>query len=266
MTMNHVFEFRQKEGAYALYIDGQQTDLRIYAERLGDGPVMLSPDGRIVPSEVWYAEGGPYDRSRRSYATEEAALQEEKERIVRWFMHSQQEQYHYVPRIIKPVFKKTDTDRLGFFMGEGEEGVDTGFRFEKSGEKNTWNVCYDGEVWAVAKEWDALYSVMAHILLYVGPILAKGPSALREFTARYAWRDQDAAKSLFDQGNPTGFVIRPAGRGGFFCHYRADSPGEVFPTLAEAQIEAKLRYTKERFDSLMNSLDSEADFAENSEQ
>ncbi|MDR2343514.1 MAG: hypothetical protein LBD86_03175, partial [Spirochaetaceae bacterium] len=69
----HIFEYRMKENAYTLYIDERPTNMRIYPVQMGDEPVMLSPDGRIVPSTVWYGEGGPGKRKRRRYASEKEA-------------------------------------------------------------------------------------------------------------------------------------------------------------------------------------------------
>jgi hypothetical protein len=131
--------------------------------------------------------------------------------------------------------------------------VDTGFIIEKSGGE--WKILYDGEVWAAAKTWDDVYSVMSNINLYIADIISKGPNALKEFTAYYKWKDNDKDKSkiLFDGGTDTGFVIQSIG-GDFLCYQNGACLNEVFPTVEAAQTEAKLRYTVDKFDSMMRQI------------
>jgi hypothetical protein len=247
----NTFEFRQKGKNLDLYVNEQRTNIRIYPVQTGDEPVTLSADGRILPSTMWYAKGslGDDDGTTRSYVSRRAALQGEQERISKWYISYEKEKNHFIPQKLTPVIKKAGDDFFKILIKE--DAIDTGFTVEKS--DNSWNFFYDGAVWGNAKTWDDTITVMGHIIFYAGSLLCKGPKALKEFIARYTWKDGNKIKTLFDDGKKTGFVVQP-GYGGFICSHNGSSPEEVFPTMEEAQIEAKLRYTKEKFDSLMGQL------------
>jgi hypothetical protein len=233
-------------------MDEQRTDVRIYPVQIGDEPVMLSPNGRIVPSIVWYGEGGP-NREKRRYTSEEAALKKEMEQVSGWFVRKERENYNYVPEVSRPVFKQISRDRFTVAEKSGKTEVDTGFTVEKSGD--VWRVLYDGVVWGITKEWENVYTVVGHIFLYTGEMIAKGPNILKEFIASYTWEDRDGSKILLNKGKPTGVTVRP-GPGGFHCYYRDGDacPEDIFPSLEEAQIEAKLRYTGAEFRSIMGNI------------
>jgi hypothetical protein len=213
---------------------------------------MLSPDGRIVPSTVWYGEGGPGKRKRRRYASEKEAFKGERELSNKFFMASKGEG-HYETESDSPLFKALGIERFALMLGKDDDtAADTGFTIEKSG--SVWKVFYDGTVWGTAKTWDDVHSVIAHILLYVGDIASKGPKTLKEFIAPYSWADKDGVKTLLNNGKTTGITVKP-GPGGFFCHYN-DSfyPEDVFPSLEEAQTEAMLHCAGGEFYSMMGNI------------
>jgi hypothetical protein len=54
---------------------------------------------------------------------------------------------------------------------------------------------YDGAVWGTAKEWENVYTVVGHIFLYTGEMIAKGPNILKEFTASYTREDRDGSNA-----------------------------------------------------------------------
>jgi hypothetical protein len=242
MVIN-AFQFRQNGDDLELYMNEQRTNVRIYPVKMAEEPVMLSPEGRVVPSTVWYATGSMADDdgTTRSYVTEEAALQGENERIYKWFVSYEEEKNHFVPQKITPVLRGAGRDFFKIVISESE--VDTGFTVEKP--DHGWNFIYDGIVWGNAETWSDTITVMGHIVFHLGDLLYKGPEALKEFTAQYIWKDRDGAPALFDDDQETGFVIQP-GYGGFICSLNGSGSEKVFPTMEEAQIEAKLRYTKEK--------------------
>jgi hypothetical protein len=225
--------------------------MRIYPVQRGDEPVMLSPDGRIVSSVVWYGEGGPEDIPvKRGYVTEEAALEKERELAGRWILDSEAES-EYVSETFQSSHKPIGKDRFAAVLIKGNAEIDTGFIFEKSDDR--WNILYDGAVWASAKDWDEANSVMEHIKSYIIDILSKGPKALKEFTARYTWEDKGTSKMLLDNGVATSALIQPVSRS-FLCYYKGDCSEEIFPTMEAAQAEAQLRYTGAQFESLMKQV------------
>jgi hypothetical protein len=253
MYVSH--EFRRNGNVYTLYYDGKPMDVRVYPVQRGDEPVMLSPEGRIVSSVVWYGEGGPEDSPvKRAYISEEAALEKELEMAGRWIIDSEVEsngESDYVSETFHSGHKPIGKDRFAAVLISGSAEIDTGFIFDKSDDG--WNILYDGAVWAAAKDWDAANAAMNHIKSYIIDILSKGPNALKEFTARYAWKDKGASKALLDNGTETSAFIQPAS-GGFFCYYNGDCSEEIFPTMEEAQAEAQLRYTGDKFESLMEQV------------
>jgi hypothetical protein len=221
--MRRLFQFRLTEDAYILYVNEQPSDMRVYPTHQGDEPVMLSPDGRIVPSIVWYGEGGPDQTKRRRYTSPEAALEGELEIIQQWTDEEEEEdeedeeslpsEYH----TFKLIFKAIDIGHFAILLGENERtGVDTGFTAKKS-EEGPWQVWYDGAVWGVAKEWNQVHAVMVHIELYVGAIIGKGPKALKDFIAPFSWQAQDQSWVLLDHGRPSGFIVRPSGSNYLCC-------------------------------------------------
>jgi hypothetical protein len=256
--MRTTYEFKKKGDGYRLYFNDEPTNMRIYPVQRGDEPVMLSPDGRIVSSIVWYGEGGPEEDNpgKRRYDLEETALTEELERIDRWF-YSSPEGADYFPDTVRPAYKPVSKDCFMYILEYNDAQIDTGFTIEKSDEG--WNILYDGAVWGVSKTWDNVYSVMNHIKYYIGDIISKGRTAFKEFIAYYTWKDNDESKLLFDHGKATGVFVKP-GPGGFFCHYDGNTgPEDVFPTLLEAKIEATLRYTGDKFQSLIDDITIEPD-------
>jgi hypothetical protein len=213
---------------------------------------MLSPDGRIVSSVVWYGEGGPKDiPGNRAYVSEEAALERELELAGKWIVDSEVEsdgESDYIAETFQPGLRSAGRDRYAVILGSGNTEIDTGFIFEKSDDG--WNILYDGVVWAAAQDWDDANNAMNHIKSHTIDILSKGPNALKEFTAQYTWKDKCASKELFDNGKATGAVVQPAA-GGFLCYYKGNCSEEIFPTMEAAQAETKLRYTEDKFKLLM---------------
>jgi hypothetical protein len=229
-------------------------DMRVYPVQRGDEPVMLSFDGRIVSSVVWYGEGGPEDIPvNRGYVTEEAALEKELKLAGRWISDSEAES-DYVSETFQSGHKPIGKDRFAAVLINRNAEIDTGFIFEKSDEG--WNILYDGAVWAAAKDWDEANSVMNHIKSYIVDILSKGPNALKEFTAPYTWENKGTSKMLLDNGVATSAVIQPVSRG-FLCYYKGDCSEEIFPTMEAAQAEAQLCYTGAKFKSLMEQVRDE---------
>jgi hypothetical protein len=256
--------FRCESGIHRLYFNDRLTNMRIYPVQRGDEPVMLAPGGRIVPSAVWYGEGWLEDNplKKRRYFSEESALEGEL-KLITERLGGSMEETDSIEAARYPAYRAISKDRFAYVLEiEAAEAdsdeiddveVDTGFTVEKSGDE--WKILYDGEVWASAKTWDDVYSVMSNINLYVADIISKGPNALKGFTAYYKWKDNDRDKSkiLFDGGTDTGFVIQSIG-GDFLCYQNGACLNEIFPTMEAAQTEAKLRYTVEKFDSMMRQI------------
>jgi hypothetical protein len=252
--MRRIVEFKWVKDAYRLYLNERPTNLRVYPVQQGDEPVMLSPEGRVVPSAVWHGEGGPGNAERRSYAREKTALEEELNRVTNWLAETGDDAEDEdadsgdVPETTGIGYKPISDDRLAvvFFVNREDEEIeeDTGFTVEKAGTK--WNVVYDGAVWGKRKKWSEVQAMMSHIDFYIGDIILKGPEALKEIVDRYSWSDRDTAKALFEDEEDTGVVVKPA-YGGFVCYFGVFCPEEVFPTMEEAQIEAVLRHTMEQY-------------------
>jgi hypothetical protein len=225
--------------------------MRIYPVQEGDEPVMLSPDGRIVPSVVWYGEGGPGQTRKRRYPTEGAALNGELNLMERWNKELEAEAgiVSVESRPFNLIFKASGKDCFTVMLGEDEnDGVDTGFTVKKS-EAEEWTLWYDGAVWTAAKEWEDVFAAIVRIRLHAGLIIERGPAALKDFTASFSWRDKARSSILLDRGKPTGFIIRPSG-GGFFC-YHHETPEEILPTKEAAQRETVIRYAGEKFNTLI---------------
>jgi hypothetical protein len=250
--MRHIIEFKRVKDEYRMYVNEQPVDLRIYPVQRGDEPVMLSPDGRVVPSTVWYGEGGPRHEGKRCYALEDEALNKEFAMMRDWFAETdaetedEDEDSEYIPEETGIGYKPVEGGRLAVVMlieREDEEIEEfTGFTVEKSGDE--WNVIYDGLVWGRNKKWSEVQSMMSHIDFCVGDILLNGPEALKEIIDRYSWTDRGTETALFDDEKNTGVVVKPA-YGGFVCYFNDFCPEDVFPTMEEAQIEAVLRYTRQ---------------------
>jgi hypothetical protein len=260
--MRRIIEFRWDKDGYRLHVNEQPANLRIYPEQRGDEAVMLSPDGRVVPSTVWYGEGGPYHAGKRGYALEEEAVAKELDMISNWFAETdtetEGEDSEYVPESTGIGYKPITGERLAVVMlikrEDGETETDTGFSVEKSGDE--WNIIYDGQVWGRKKQWSDVQSMMSHVDLWVGDIIKEGPEALKEIIDRYSWSDRDAAKALFDGEKNTGVVVKSA-YGGFVCYFNDFCPEDVFPAMEEAQIEATLRYTRDEYCSPEDDMDDE---------
>jgi hypothetical protein len=259
--MRRVIEFKWNKDAYRLYLNERSTNLRVYPVQIGDEPVLLSPEGRVVPSEVWYGEGGPGNAERRSYALEKTALEEELNRVSAWLTETgddtedededEDEDSGDIPEITGIGYKPLDRDRLAVvFIVRREDGAteeDTGFTVEKAEAK--WKLVYDGAVWGNNKRWNEVQAMMSHIDFYIGDILLQGPGVLKEIVDRYSWSDRDTEKALFEDEKDTGVVVKPE-YGGFVCYFNDFCPEEIFPTVEEAQIEAVLRYTRDEYSSL----------------
>jgi hypothetical protein len=254
--MRDTFMFQKKGNRYILHYNDKQTDIRIYPVQEGDETIKLTPDGRIVPAIIWYGEGGPAGSpEKRPYPSEKAALEGELALVKKWHFDLMNIK-NVVSEIRLPAYKPIDADRFAYIMEIESVQVDTGFTIEKSGDE--WKIIYDGDQWGAAKTWDEIYSIMSHIKLYLDDILAKGPTALKEFIAPYAWETRGAAKVLLDQGKATGAVIQPFGSN-FLCSYNNLCLDEIFPTLEAAQTELKVRYTLDKFDNLMDQIIIEED-------
>jgi hypothetical protein len=258
--MHRIIEFKWKKDSYRLYVNEQPMDARVYPVQRGDEPVMLSPDGRVVPSVVWYAEGGPVKTEKRCYVEETTAVETELDMISKWYVAGdiENEESDYELETTCIGYKPIGMDCLAVIITVATEDeqtdVDTGFTIAKSGDE--WKIFYDGAVWGKGKKWSDVTSMMTHIKRHVGEIMMRGPEALKDFIAPYYWEGTNKSKALFDDGEKTELVVQ-SGYGGFICSFNGFCPEDVFPTLEEAQIEAILRYTMDKYNLSMDNGDKE---------